>query len=82
MKSLEGWRQSEHRDLDSYLQIGDVVAESMVQHFADLLPPVTFTGRRVQIGEPHDHVKGKPRFGTFEVVQGQWTWQGNQFKSR
>ena len=81
MKTLEGWFASDANTLDDYLRVGDVVDEEMVQYFVDLLPPATFTSRCVQIGEPNDHTDdGHALYGTFEVLGGNWTWQGNKVK--
>ena len=49
-------------------------------YFLEVLPPVCFGGRVVQIGEPTDHQgpDGSPRFSTVVKQVGSWYYVGPQ----
>lgn len=64
------------RDLDRYLQVGDVVDEEMYCHFLDVMPPATNTSRMVQLGEPYSHVDGKATYSTLERTDQGWVYRG------
>lgn len=64
-------------DLNTYLQLGDVVDMEMVDHFINVLPPAYMSSRLVQMGEPYSHVNGKATYPTLERMDGGWTYRGN-----
>jgi hypothetical protein len=53
LKTMEGWRESRLM-LDHYLQIDDEVDEDIVNYFINVLPPITWNGECIQIGEAID----------------------------
>lgn len=77
MKTMKQWNESK-QDLDKFLQPGDIVAEDIYDYFISVLPPATFTGNVVQIGEPYDHNRrDRPRFATIRKQGGQWHYVGH-----
>jgi hypothetical protein len=53
MKTYENWKGS----LKQYLQPGDLVDQAMVDHFVNVLPPLTMTGNLVQCSEPQGYIE-------------------------
>lgn len=72
LKTFANWKG----DLEDYLNIGDTVDEEMVEHFIDVLPPITLTYLLVQAGGPVDFVNGKNTFTTFARENGEWVYKG------
>jgi len=76
MKTKKGWDES-RLTLDKYLETGDPVDDEMFDYFVGVLPPVTFTDKRVQIGEPVDtDGAGEYTYMTLEKIKGQWVYVG------
>jgi hypothetical protein len=62
MKTYANWKGS----LNEYLQVGDLVDEDIVEHFINVLPPITFNGNMIQMGEPYSHIPGAG--GTYYTI--------------
>ena len=77
MKTYKQWTESK-KDLNEFLQIGDVVDEDILDYFIGVLPPACQSPRCVQIGEPYTHDAGGPLFATLEKIDGQWIYTGHK----
>lgn len=75
MKTYKNWNGS----LSDYLQPGDVVDEAMADYFVEVMPPITFSGRLIQMGEPHHHVGERAVYPTLEQTPQGWVYRGNCF---
>lgn len=73
IKTYKNW----DKDLNEYLQAGDLVDEEMRNYFETVLPPKTSTGRLIQIGESYSYVEGGATYSTLENISGQWVYRGN-----
>lgn len=76
LKTYKDWKGN----LNEYLQIGDLVDEEMVDYFIDVLPPACMNGRCIQMGEPYDHVNGRPTFATLKKTPEGWAYAGHCFR--
>lgn len=76
MKQFANWK---NQGLDEYLQVGDVVDEEMADYFLNVLPPAAWTSNLIQIGEPYNHVMGRPTFSTLKKENGVWIYAGHCF---
>ena len=62
----------------STAQVGDYVAQSVVDNAMDCLPPACMRADCSQMGEPYSHRedpdtgKWRPTFATFKRVAGEW----------
>lgn len=73
LKTYKNWKGS----LNSYLQIGDKVDEEMYEYFINVMPPVTFNSKMVQMGEPYSSSReGKPTYLTLEKIDNEWIYKG------
>lgn len=85
VKTMEGWRRS-GLTFDDYFFPGDVVEEDIVDHFVNVVPPVTLQRGCVQVGEEHseerdENGKYRPTYATFHrVVDGLCRFDGYCFK--
>jgi len=77
IKTLRDWHES-GKDLNHFLQVGDIVDEEMYSYFLEVLPPACMSGRCVQIGEPHSEDAGGLLFATLEKQNGQWVYTGHK----
>jgi hypothetical protein len=75
MKTLKGWHESQLQ-LTPYLQPGDAVEAEFADWALNLLPPAYWSSQVVQIGEPNDHIAGRPTFATFYREGGAWFFAG------
>lgn len=86
MKTRQCWRESK-KSLTEYLQEGDAVDMEIIDYVIGVLPPVTMTGKVIQMGEPYDScpITGKARYITFEKkrrigydysIDGDWEYVG------
>jgi len=86
VKTLKGWHDSGISSFDKYFSKGDIVAEEVVDHFMDCLPPASFTGHCSQMGEAqssrYDDQSDKYRttYMTFSKDTGAWVYCGNCFR--
>ncbi|RJX40956.1 hypothetical protein D3P09_02760 [Paenibacillus pinisoli] len=72
LKRYADWKGS----LKDFLQIGDEVDEDIVNHFLNVLPPVSWSSTLLQMGEPYSHVGGRPTFATLKRDGGRWFYAG------
>ena len=75
-KTMAAWHEA-HVDLGRFLEIGDAVAEDMVDYFLGVLPPATWREALIQIGEPHSHIRNRATFATICKKGQVWYWAGN-----
>jgi len=76
MKTMEQWNGS-GLSLTKFLQVGDDVDESIMDHVIGCLPPVTMNGKMVQMGEPYSHDRyDRPMYITFESKGAKWVYTG------
>ena len=80
-KTRDGWAES-HLDLSRYLQIGDVVDETMAEYFLCVLPPAYCTSKLIQIGEPYSHANGAETYSTIELTAEGWVYRGHCHKGK
>lgn len=78
-KTYEQWGRS-GQSLDKYLQVGDIVDQEMVNYFINCVLPSMFTDDLIQLGEPYDHINGKPVFPTLKKTLEGWMYMGNCYK--
>jgi len=66
--------------LSTYLNVGDTVDEELKMYFLEVLPPATWSGRCIQIGEAasFDTVKNCNTFSTLQRFEkaGPWVYMG------
>lgn len=55
VKSLDGWRRSGLHSWEEYCKPGELVAEDIVDEFANSVPPTTFRSGYVQAGEAYSY---------------------------
>lgn len=69
MKTFAGW-QGSRSNLSKYLQEDDLIDMELVAYILGCVPPVTWTGKNIQMGEPMDTCleTGKFRYMTLEKV--------------
>lgn len=77
-KSLAGWRAADV-DMRTYLKRGDIVDDFFYDYFLEAMPPVTMTERMLQLGEPSNHVGGRPTFPTLARFGYRWVYCGDCF---
>lgn len=86
MKTFKGWEQSGCY-FSRYCKPGDAVDDAIFDHFVNILPPRTFSGTLMQVGEPYSHQMDehghmRATYGTFAQRGGQWYYCGNCFAGR
>lgn len=74
IKTFEAWKG----DLDTYLQVGDLVDDEMVNHFLGAVPPATNTESIIQLGE---EVRGETYY-TLLKTKDVWKYAGICFKGK
>jgi hypothetical protein len=88
IKTLNGWSKFSERtgkeSIYSYLQVGDIVSEELVDYFMNIFPPRIMSHGFLQVGEPYNHVYDisralRPTYMTFAECDGQWRYYGNCF---
>lgn len=60
----------------THLQIGDVLDDEMLDEFIGELPPISLTGRIIQMGVPYTAASGKPTYATLHKIDGKWVYVG------
>lgn len=67
-------------------EVGDSVDESIVDEFANCVPPAWYSSGLVQCGEPYSHEKDeksgnfRPTYVTFLKEDGKWIYKGHCFR--
>jgi hypothetical protein len=79
IKTYEGWRES-RLDLGRFLQVDDLVDDEMFDYFLGVLPPEFYSSTILQIGEPSNHVGGRPTFQTLKRTPAGWAYRGTCFR--
>jgi hypothetical protein len=78
LKTLVQWRESSGANLSAFLFVGDFVDENFAMWALEILPPAHHTTSTIQIGEPYDHIHGRPTFTTIHRKPGQpWQYRGH-----
>jgi hypothetical protein len=77
-KTCEGWKGN----LDSYLQIGDLVDDEMYDYFLEVLPPAYWSSRILQIGEPVSHGEWGATYATLRRTANGWMYAGNCYRGQ
>lgn len=81
IKSLKGWQESGLPNFEDYCFPGDRVAEDLVDHFINMLPPVSLSSACAQPGKEVACIEGKPTYTTFHRISDQeWIYDGNCFQ--
>lgn len=87
-KTLEEWYKSKAEEFTDFCKPGDIVDQSIVDYFADSLPPIYFGEYFVQAGGAFDDRLDKeanllkPTYTTFEKEDGRWVYKGNCFRGK
>jgi hypothetical protein len=76
VKTYADWTKS-RLDLSHFLQPGDAIDDAMFDYFLGVLPPKTSRTDLLQMGEPYDHVQGRPTYSTLHKVEGRWIYAGH-----
>ncbi len=80
LKTLEEWTASGMPTFDWYAKVGDLVDDQIYENFLGILPPAKHDFSYLQVGEPTNHVNGKPTFMTFVKVDAiHWRYLGHCF---
>ena len=88
-KTLEGWHQfaeeTGNHSMEAYFKQGDVVGKDVIDHFTNIMPPVTHYSDLLQVGERYDDRMGDDgryhaRFTTFSKEGAQWLYRGHCFR--
>ncbi|VBB08487.1 Hypothetical protein LUCI_3759, partial [Lucifera butyrica] len=74
-------------DLDSFLEVGDLVDEEFVDYFINVLPPACMNGQCVQMGEPYSHNpdkdgKWRATYSTLKNSPEGWRYAGHCFRGQ
>ena len=89
IKTLEGWHQfaeeTGNHSMEAYFKQGDVVGKDVIDHFTNIMPPVTHYSDLLQVGERYDDRMGDDgryhaRFTTFSKEGDQWLYRGHCFR--
>lgn len=80
MKRFRDWIETD-KNFKDFVQPGDEVDQSMVDHFRDVMPPKNMSFGYLQVGEPIKQVpagdgKLKTVYITFEQECGRWIYKG------
>ncbi len=81
MKTYQEWRES-GLQLTPFLQPGDVVEAEFADWALNVLPPAYWSANVVQVGEPNDHIEGRPTFATFYREAGTWFFGGYCYRGK
>lgn len=88
IKTLKGWNefaeQTGKYSWYEYAKIGDIVDETVVDHFMNVMPPRAMSYGYLQMGEPYSHRydidrRLKPTYMTFAKCDGIWRYYGHCF---
>ena len=79
MKRFEDWQKGSFYE---FLEVNDQVDKRFYEYFINVLPPVTFWTRLVQMGEPYSHVNGEPTYATLSKEDGVWVYKGHCYKGQ
>lgn len=75
---MQQWTDAK-TDLTGFLNIGDIVSEDICNYFIEVLPPVTWNEKAIQMGEPAAYNnRGEALYYTLENKNGQWTYTGEK----
>lgn len=76
MKTKKDWDKS-GKNLQTFLQVGDLVDDEMVDYFIEVLPPACMSPQCLQIGEPFDYDEhGCLMFSTLICTAEGWQYAG------
>jgi len=80
IKTKKQWDGS-GKNLTTFLQVGDMVDESMADYFIEVMFPATMNSRCIQIGETYSHDRnGRPQYMTIEDHGSGWFYAGIKVK--
>ena len=88
IKTLDGWHEFSDRtgktSIYDFLYKGDIVEESLVDYFMNIMPPRAIGKNYLQVGEPYSHSydidhRLRTIYMTFAKCDGQWRYYGNCF---
>lgn len=84
IKTMDDWQKSD-LEFKDFAKVGDVVDESIVNWFAECVPPITYNSDLIQCGEAYGH-RDNPRTGRFEGTYitfaktgDKWIYKGHCF---
>ena len=77
MKSMRDWYESSAKDFDSFFKPGDIVAQDVVEYFANILPPIIYGTHMMQAGGAIENINGRDTFITFIKKNKKWKYVGN-----
>lgn len=75
MKTMIEWHESK-KCLSEFLQVGDEVSESIKDYFLEVLPPITWKSKAIQMGEPYSCNSDGNTYATIENINGKWIYTG------
>ena len=82
MKTMKQWRAS-GLSLVQFLQVGDIVDETIQNYFIEVLPTASHTSDCIQMGEPYDSdEKGRDTYLTLHYKPEGWIYVGDKYKNR
>lgn len=88
IKTLEEWQKSTEEVFDDFCKVGEMVDQSIIDYFINLLPPICLKENYVQAGGVYVHTVDKdnnsfkPTYTTFEKEDENWIYRGNCFKGK
>lgn len=80
MKTMMDWEKSNINYFEDFCFPGDLVGKDVIEHFRNVLPPITDKANLMQVGEPYSSVEGKSTYPTFVNKTEGWIYKGNCFK--
>ena len=77
MKSMKDWQESSAENFESFFKPGDIVAQDVVDYFANIFPPIIYGSHMMQAGGAIDNINGRDTFTTFIKENKNWKYVGN-----
>lgn len=76
MYTMKDWE----RDGSLNPQIGQIVADDVIDELANRIPPKTYSVSVFQVGEPYgfDFDQGRPTYETFHATKEGWKYVGDR----
>lgn len=77
MKTLKDWENSSAERFNDFFVPGDIVGKDVVEHFKNILPPITDNSYLLQVGGAIDFIDGKSTYMTFINTTEGWIYKGD-----
>lgn len=78
MKTLIGWRASEHNNFDGYVMVNDEIDRDIYDYFLEVLPPI-YCDNGFMVSEPYSYSSkyNTQTFACYVSLGGKYYYFGN-----